>query len=70
MELQKKIDAVQEMRLLEDVFFEAVMPDIQPLFNEYVQTGLDIRDMVSDKFLFPEFYNCRYKYIKIAAAAI
>ena len=24
MELQKKIDAVQEMRLLEDVFFEAV----------------------------------------------
>lgn len=41
------------------------MPDIQPLFNEYVQTGLDIRDMVPDKFLFPEFYNCRYKYIKI-----
>jgi len=41
------------------------MPDIQPLFDEYVQTGLDIRDVVPDKSLFPEFYNCRYKYIKI-----
>lgn len=43
----------------------AVMPDIQPLFDEYVKTGLDIRDMVPDKSLFPEFYNCRYKYIEI-----
>lgn len=41
------------------------MPDIQLLFDEYVQTGLDIRDMVPDKSLFPEFYNCCYKYIEI-----
>lgn len=43
----------------------AVMPDIQPLFDEYAQTGLDIKDMVPDKGLFTEFYNCRYKYMEI-----
>lgn len=45
MELQKKIDAVQEMRLLEDVFFEAVAQDI-PAVQEILRTILEDENLV------------------------
>lgn len=45
MELQKKINAVQEMRLLEDVFFEAVAQDI-PAVQEILRTILEDENLV------------------------
>ena len=50
MELQKKIDAVQEMRLLEDVFFEAVAQDI-PAVQEILRTILEDENLVVESVI-------------------